>query len=152
MDIRRQVFCAAFDLISCQYRGASLRCLDLQVHGFEVLLAVKRFDKASTGRAVDVSAALNRSLGVAGHLLTQDFASLVVQSGHSADASAPGTELLHQDLEARVKGGEDDGLIDVFSAVGDDGIHEEFLAGLVAKSGDKECVTVTRINDTEVLF
>ena len=89
---------------------------------------------------------------MAGHLLTQDLASLVVQSGHSGDASAPGTGRLHQDLVARVKGGEDDGLVDVFSAVGDDGIHEEFLAGLVAKSSDKECVTVTRINDTAILF
>lgn len=58
LESRREVFCTAFDLVSYQYHGASLRCTDLQAHGFEAPLAVTRFDKVSTAIAVDTSAAL----------------------------------------------------------------------------------------------
>lgn len=58
LESRREVFCTAFDLVSDQYRGASLRCTDLQAHGFEGPLAVTRFDKVSTAITVDTSAAL----------------------------------------------------------------------------------------------
>ena len=43
-------------------------------------------------------------------------------------------------------------LVDVFSAVGDDRIHQELFAGLVAKSGDEECIRVVWIDHARVLW
>lgn len=51
-----------------------------------------------------------------------------------------------------VGGRDQDGLVDVSGTVGDDGILDELLTGLVAKGGDEKRISVVRINDAVVVF
>ena len=94
----------------------------------------------------------SKLLVVVYHLLAQDLASLLEQLFQSRDRCVPGAEVTHQDLLAFVERGDQVSFVHVFSAVGDDGPHQELFSILLAKSDDEECVGIVRIDHAVVLF